>query len=207
MASPNQPVGPTLGAGFTGGGSFTDIFGNVRSNNFAVDIVTTPALVAQVITFGALSNHGLGTGPVALTATSSSGLPISFSSNSASVCTVSGSNVTLVSLGTCSLPASQPGNSSYAAATSVTQTFTVYTAPSSVIEVPASNATLSKTTLISGWALENTTVVGPNSVRSVAVLIQRVHKSEQQVTDCLGPIFVLHTQGVWVALTWAGPIT
>lgn len=46
MVSPNQPNGPTLGDGFTGGGDFTDVFGNPRTNDFAVDIVTTPAVVA-----------------------------------------------------------------------------------------------------------------------------------------------------------------
>ncbi len=42
MASPNFPIGPTFADGFAGGGDFTDVFGNSRTNNFAVDIVTTP---------------------------------------------------------------------------------------------------------------------------------------------------------------------
>ncbi len=48
MVSPNQPNGATLGAGFTGGGSFTDIFGNPRTSNFAVDIVTTSSTPTPV---------------------------------------------------------------------------------------------------------------------------------------------------------------
>ena len=44
MASPNSPNGSSLGSGFTGGGDFVDVFGDSRTNNFAVDIVTTPAV-------------------------------------------------------------------------------------------------------------------------------------------------------------------
>jgi hypothetical protein len=44
-------------------------------------------------------------------------------------------------------------------------------APSVSIDTPAANATLSGTTAIGGWALENTSVVGPNAVSSVTVLV------------------------------------
>ena len=84
-----------------------------------------PPQLPQTITFGALSNQTLGTAPFPLNATASSGLAVTFASNTASVCTVSGVTVTLVSVGTCSITASQPGNSTYAAATPVTQTFTI----------------------------------------------------------------------------------
>lgn len=42
--SPNFPNGTTFGDGFTGGGNFVDVFGDSRTSNFAVDIVTTPAV-------------------------------------------------------------------------------------------------------------------------------------------------------------------
>ena len=171
MASPNQPSGSTLGDGFAGGGSFTDVFGDVRTGNFAVDIVTTPSMLAQTITFGVLSNRGLGTGNFALNASSSSALPVVFASNTQSVCTVSGANVTLLALGTCSITASQPGNSTYAPADAVTQTFLIYIPPSVTIESPVANATLRSSAMIGGWALENTSVVGPYAVASVAVFV------------------------------------
>jgi hypothetical protein len=44
--SPNFPNGPTLADGFTGGGDFVDVFGDSRTSNFAVDIITTPAVAA-----------------------------------------------------------------------------------------------------------------------------------------------------------------
>ena len=96
---------------------------NLSSQCFGVCAVST--LLPQTITFGAPSNQVMGTVPFALSATASSGLPVTFTSNTTSVCTVSGVTVTLVAVGTCSITASQPGNSTYAAATPVTQTFAV----------------------------------------------------------------------------------
>ena len=52
-------------------------------------------------------------------------LAVSFASTTTSVCTVAGTAVTLVSTGSCSITASQPGNGTYAVAVPVTQTFTV----------------------------------------------------------------------------------
>jgi coenzyme F420-reducing hydrogenase gamma subunit len=80
---------------------------------------------SQTITFGPLSSQFLGTNPFALTATTSSGLAVSFASTTLSVCTVSGSTVTLVAVGTCTIQATQSGNSNYNAATPVNQSFQV----------------------------------------------------------------------------------
>ena len=79
----------------------------------------------NVITFPAPPDTLLSGSPVALTATASSGLPVSYTSNSTAVCTVSGSSATLVSTGICSITANQAGNASFAAATPVTKTFNV----------------------------------------------------------------------------------
>jgi hypothetical protein len=81
--------------------------------------------VSQTITFGALSNLALGTSPFLISATASSSLAVSFASTTFSVCTVSSSTVTLVSLGTCTIQATQAGNGTYAAATPVNQSFQV----------------------------------------------------------------------------------
>jgi uncharacterized protein (TIGR03437 family) len=80
---------------------------------------------SQTISFGALSAQALGSTPPPLSATASSGLPVSFASTTASVCTVSGTAVTLIAAGTCTIQATQSGNATYAAATPVTQSFTV----------------------------------------------------------------------------------
>jgi hypothetical protein len=79
----------------------------------------------QSITFGPLSNQVLGTPPFTITATSSSGLPVSFSSRTSDVCTVSGTIVTLVAPGTCTIRATQPGDADWSAAIPVNQSFQV----------------------------------------------------------------------------------
>jgi sugar lactone lactonase YvrE len=84
------------------------------------------ALLAQTIAFGPLANQALGAPPFALTATASSGLPVSLASNTASVCALSGDALTLLAAGTCTITASQAGNSNYAAAVPSTQSFVVY---------------------------------------------------------------------------------
>jgi len=62
---------------------------------------------------------------VPLNATASSGLPVTFTSNSPGICSVSGANATIVSVGECSITASQSGNASYNAAVPVGQSFEV----------------------------------------------------------------------------------
>ena len=91
------------------------------SQSFAV----TNALQSQTITFGALSNQTLGAAPFTVSATATSGLPVSFASLTTAVCTVSGTTVTLVTTGTCTIRASQAGNATYAVAPNVDQSFSV----------------------------------------------------------------------------------
>ena len=85
--------------------------------------VVTPGI--QIITFGAPGSAALGSGPVALAATASSGLAVGFTSTTQAVCTVAGNLVTLVSAGTCSITANLGGTANYLPATSVTRSFTV----------------------------------------------------------------------------------
>ena len=90
--------------------------------------VTTILLLSQSISFGPISTQILEEAPFTLTATASSGLAVSFTPTPASVCQISGSTVTLEGTGTCTITASQPGNGTYSAAKSVSQSFLVVTA-------------------------------------------------------------------------------
>ena len=83
------------------------------------------ALASQSITFSALSSQVYGTAPITISASVSSGLTVSFASTTQAVCTVSGNTVTLVSGGLCTIQATQTGNSTYAAAPAVIQSFQV----------------------------------------------------------------------------------
>lgn len=79
----------------------------------------------QTISFAPLADRSLDSGAVTLSATASSGLAVQFSSQTASVCTVSGNTVTLLAVGTCAVAADQPGNGTYGPASTVTQQFNV----------------------------------------------------------------------------------
>jgi len=79
-------------------------------------------LLAQSITFGPPPPIGAG-GSGTVTATSTSGLPVSFVSNTPGTCTVSGNVVSAIAAGTCSVVARQGGDLFYAAAPDVTQDF------------------------------------------------------------------------------------
>lgn len=82
-------------------------------------------LQSQTISFSAPGDIFSTTTSVAISASASSGLPVSFASNTPQVCTVSGSTAAIVASGTCSITAIQAGNSAYAGATPVTKTFQV----------------------------------------------------------------------------------
>ena len=79
----------------------------------------------QTITFAALSNKTYGDADFAVSATSSSGLAVEFSSQTTSVCTVSGTTVHIIAAGTCTVRAAQPGNANYNPAPNVDRSFTV----------------------------------------------------------------------------------
>ena len=85
----------------------------------------------QTITFAGPGNQTMGTATPALSATSTSGLSVSFASSTTGICTVSGTTLTLVATGSCTITANQAGNTGYAAATAVSRTITVAAAPSS----------------------------------------------------------------------------
>jgi hypothetical protein len=109
---------------------------NGVSTVIALDSVSLPAenmtayfsavLPSQTITFTtsptSLTVGGIG----ALTASASSGLSVSFSTPiNNPICSVSGSTVTAIAPGSCSVTANQAGDASFAAAASITKTFSV----------------------------------------------------------------------------------
>lgn len=79
----------------------------------------------QIITFAQPANYNFGATPT-LTATSNSGLTVSFSSSTSGVCTItSGGALTFVTAGTCTIDADQSGNAATNAAMTVTRSFAV----------------------------------------------------------------------------------
>ncbi|MGA3127464.1 MAG: protease pro-enzyme activation domain-containing protein [Candidatus Korobacteraceae bacterium] len=88
---------------------------------------------SQTITFPNPGAQPYGAARFQVSASASSGLPVSFTSNNLSICTVSGNTVTpSVVGGMCSLTATQGGNGNYLAAAPVTQIFRVGKEPQTI---------------------------------------------------------------------------
>ncbi len=77
----------------------------------------------QTISFAPLPARTFGDPPFTVSATTTSGLVIIFTSSG--TCTVVGNLVTLTGVGTCTITASQAGNANYNAATAVARTFAI----------------------------------------------------------------------------------
>ena len=80
---------------------------------------------AQIITFTPPDGMTLGQ-PVILSASASSGLDVSYRTDTPAVCTVSGATVSPATAGTCTITASQPGNDNYAPASDVFRSFPIH---------------------------------------------------------------------------------
>ena len=84
------------------------------------------ALLSQTITFPAIASQTLGAAPFTATVSASSGLPVTLTSQSATTCSVSGTTITLLGVGICTLTANQPGDGvTWSAAPPVTQMFSI----------------------------------------------------------------------------------
>ena len=99
--------------------------GTVYFNSASTFQTVTVNKGVQTITFNNLPEVSVTDSPIALAATASSGLPVSYTSSNPSVATVSGSILTIVGLGSSTITALQAGNTNYNAATSLLQLLTV----------------------------------------------------------------------------------
>ena len=82
----------------------------------------------QAIAFGPLANRTMAQSPLTVHATASSGLAVTFTTSTPSVCTAGGlhgATITLVGPGTCTVKADQPGNAIYNPAPTVSQSLRV----------------------------------------------------------------------------------
>jgi hypothetical protein len=107
------------------------VYDGLLYSTSASTVTLTASLTAQAITFTQPANKAPGFASFASGATADSGLTVTLTSQTPSVCTVSGLNIVAVAsvTGTCTITASQPGSTSspftYAAAVSVTRSFQV----------------------------------------------------------------------------------
>lgn len=104
--------------------------------------VNNPALATQTITFAALPDKTLADPAFALAATASSGLAVTFASETPAICTVTGNLVTAVTTGVCTIAASQSGNNAFNPAATQYQSFTISKASQLITFTPPAAQTL-----------------------------------------------------------------
>ena len=110
--------GGTCTLNYSSPATLTNLASDVYTLSF--EISRTP----QIISFTTPSSASLGSRSLILSATSSSGLPVSFQSDSPSICSVTGSSLNFVKSGNCEVKALQSGSTTIAP-TSLTQTVLV----------------------------------------------------------------------------------
>jgi hypothetical protein len=106
-------------------GSVNPLNYTIATANPTVSALFAQAPLDQTIIFGALPDKNLGNSPVALNATASSGLPVSYFILSGPAI-VTGNTLTITGGGAVVVRALQSGSADYSAAANVDQSFTVY---------------------------------------------------------------------------------
>ena len=168
LARFNQFASGDLGDWYSPGGQtpqVQDAFGTPGSTPVlgvelrALDVIGFTLVAVktnQTITFGPLGNRAFGEPPFSVSATTSSGLPVSFAILSGPA-TISGSNVTVTGTGTVTVRASQSGNASYNPAPNVDQPFTVFSPPGVSSLRSGANLILAWPTNVAGFTLLTST--------------------------------------------------
>lgn len=142
-----------------------------------------PAIEArpQAISFGVIPPLALG-GTATASATASSGLSVSYSSTTPTVCSVNNSTgvVTDITVGTCIIAANQSGNTRYAPAPQVTQSIPVSFNPNQTISfADAPVLSFGGTANVSATASSNLAVTYSSTTPAVCT----VHSSSGLVSD------------------------
>lgn len=122
----------------------------------------TIAKATQTISFAAPSGVALGDADRSLGATATSGLTVTYTSATPSVCTVASGMLRAVSAGSCTIDAYQAGDASYGAAPQVAQTFAIGAAAAPAATVAAAPTSVAAATATPG-VTGTVTVVPPSS--------------------------------------------
>lgn len=160
--------GPTIT--FVAGGTCAIDASAAESTNYGPGTgqqLVTVAKNAQAIEYGSSPpSPALLGGTYAVSASATSGLPVSFSSATPSVCALSGSTVKLIGGGTCTINADQVGNAQWAPASQKQQSFAVV-----IVVTPGPTGTAS------GGSLPSKTVSGNSNFKVVAASLSLANYS------------------------------
>src|SRR3954470_3289149 len=179
-ASGNPVTFSSAGACSNSGGAFTMTSGtgtcSVKydqagdANYNAAPQVTesvTAQKAGQTITFAPLPDKTYGDPDFTVSATSDSGLAVSFGATGS--CTVSGTTVHLTGPGSCTVTASQPGDGNYSPAPDVPRTFQVNPPAETVARLTGKDATCTQVTGGTAPALTSAQYVEKNGVIKKAI--------------------------------------
>jgi len=132
---------------------------NEMGANLPISYQFLETRAAQIITFSAPIDRAFSATPFTITATSDSNLLVTLMSSTPDVCTLSGFQVTMLTVGLCTLTASRASDSNYTSATDVVRSFTITnvippsapvtttTAPTAAVPVTTAPATTVQSTL------------------------------------------------------------
>jgi hypothetical protein len=119
-------------AGLTAGTAYTFTTtatkGSTTTASSPASTVVRP-VTAQTISFTGPTDREFSSTPFVVTTTSDSNLSVVLTSTTLDVCTVAGLEVTMLTVGTCTLTASAAGNATYADAVEVIRSFTISEPP------------------------------------------------------------------------------
>lgn len=191
-SSSNQNVAMILGNELTiVGAGETNITASQSGNDgysAAVPIVQKLVVnkLAQSIDFDPINDHTIGDEPFSITATSSSGLPVSFTHTGNNI-QINGEIVTLTNPGRVSIAAGQPGNTTYRAAEEVTQSFCIDPAKPkiSVAGRNTGSPTLTSSSVVGNQWYRNETLIEGETESVFVVKKEGVYSVKVQVDDCV----------------------
>jgi 6-phosphogluconolactonase (cycloisomerase 2 family) len=190
--SSNTPVATVSGNTVTivGGGTTTITASQAGNANYnsatSVPQTLTVNKANQTITFASLTDKTVGDPAFTLSATSSSGLAIAYSSTSDKISIVN-NQVTIASAGRAIITASQVGNGGYNPATPIDRSFCIKPAKPTVT---LSNGNTPSPTLTSSASVgnqwyRNGVVLSGATTTTLAITQAGIYKVQAQVDDCI----------------------
>jgi uncharacterized repeat protein (TIGR02543 family) len=112
-------------------GTFTPSSSNFVSGGTATMTLTVGQATNTITWSQVLGNAVYGSSAITLSASATSG-SVTYSTNDSNICSISGSTLSLVSVGSCTVTANQSGNTNYSAATAVSKTFSITQAANTI---------------------------------------------------------------------------